>query len=86
MPFDWKSRETGAFCLLIFQKAYRWNVRRKWRKEVAEIEGGGLDAGGAGSGGGGGDTLENIDLDEAYLDQLQQQVSAAHIWLISNSI
>ena len=56
------------------QKAYRWNVRRKWRKEVAEIEGGGLDAGGAGSGGGGGDTLENIDLDEAYLDQLEQQV------------
>ena len=41
---------------------------------MAEIEGGGLDAGGAGSGGGGGDTLENIDLDEAYLDQLEQQV------------
>ena len=60
--------------ILICQKAYRWNVRRKWRKEVAEIEGGGLDAGGAGSGGGGGDTLENIDLDEAYLDQLEQQV------------
>ena len=53
--------KTLSRCLKwIYTKAYRWNVRRKWRKEVnyqPEVDGG-----------------ENQDLDEAYLDELEQQV------------
>ena len=40
-------------------KAYRWNVKRKWKQSVANFEGLGSD---------------DEELDEAYLDELEQQV------------
>ena len=50
----------ARFLKWIYTKAYRWNVRRKWRNEVnyrPNVNGG-----------------ENQDLDEAYLDELEKQV------------
>lgn len=44
----------------VYTKAYRWNVRRKWKKSVN------YDAAKAG---------EDVELDEAYLDELEQQVN-----------
>ena len=55
-------RTFARFLKWIYTKAYRWNVQRKWRREVNYHPK--LDSG------------ENQDLDEAYLDELEQQVSS----------
>ena len=58
----------ARFLKWIYTKAYRWNVRRKWRNEVnyrPNVNGG-----------------ENQDLDEAYLDELEKKVSKCAYKLI----
>ncbi len=40
----------------MYTKAYRWNVRRKWKQSLNYDEG------------------EDAELDEAFLDELEQQV------------
>ena len=52
----------ARFLKWIYTKLYRWNVRRKWRNEVNYRPN--VNGG------------ENQDLDEAYLDDLEKQVSS----------
>lgn len=54
----------------VYTKAYRWNVRRKWKQS------GNYDAmmAGGNSNSGGEDGAGNMELDQAYLEELEQQV------------
>ena len=59
----------AAILKWVYTKAYRWNVRRKWKQSLDYDEMG-----------------DDIELDEAYLDELEQQVivpSTTCLWVMT---